>query len=186
MGARLKQLRQSQGLSQRALAALAGITHGNLSNIENGLVSPAVATLQKILAALGTHLQAFFQDAPPLAPAVVPLQQLMQVLNKGVLYRVLPVPEAQPQSVHLVYQQLPPHTSTRQDWWPHSLALAGFVVSGQLNLVLDGGAVLLHPGDAFHFSVSRSFCFQNATSVPCELALVSLGDNRDAKQKSGC
>ncbi|WP_119301996.1 helix-turn-helix domain-containing protein [Dongia deserti] len=50
-----QQLRQAQKLSQRALAAAAGVSAQTISNFETGRVFPDVDTLCRIAEALKTH-----------------------------------------------------------------------------------------------------------------------------------
>src|SRR3954453_5132366 len=45
VGARLRQLREQKGMSARQVAELAGVTAPSLSRLENGRVSPTVASL---------------------------------------------------------------------------------------------------------------------------------------------
>lgn len=52
----LEQARLEAGLSQAALAALAGTSRPTLSAYENGRKSPSLATAQRILAAAGAEL----------------------------------------------------------------------------------------------------------------------------------
>lgn len=49
-------IRQEQGMRQSELALLTGLKQPNLSRIENGLVSPRPATLDKIAKALGVEV----------------------------------------------------------------------------------------------------------------------------------
>ncbi len=174
VGARLKRLRLQLGISQRELARRADITNANLSQIEKDVVSPSLSTLEKILRALGVGLAEFFNERAEAVPAVVSSEALMRVQKNGSSYHVLPVTEARGAPVHLLHQTLAPGTRTGADWSPHSAALAGFVVSGELTLTLDGGTAVLLPGDAFHFAVHRRFVLQNTAQVPCELVVVSL------------
>src|SRR4030065_2172736 len=62
IGARLKHLRQINGLSQADLAERAGLTKGAISQIERNLASPAVANLLEILAARGETPPSFFAE----------------------------------------------------------------------------------------------------------------------------
>jgi transcriptional regulator with XRE-family HTH domain len=48
VGARLKHVREMQGLSQRELARRAGVTNGLISLIEQNRVSPSVGSLKKV------------------------------------------------------------------------------------------------------------------------------------------
>jgi len=62
IGARIKHLRQINGLSQADLAERAGLTKGAISQIERNLASPAVANLLEILSALGETPSSFFAE----------------------------------------------------------------------------------------------------------------------------
>ena len=76
-GERLKQLRQSRGLSIRALARRCGISHVSISLIERGRHSPSISSLKSVLDALETTLSAFFSDPlPDSAPAIYRAHEL--------------------------------------------------------------------------------------------------------------
>jgi transcriptional regulator with XRE-family HTH domain len=65
IGAQVRLLRRTHELSVSDLAAAAGLSIGMLSKIENGQISPSLATLQSIATALGvsiTNLFAAFED----------------------------------------------------------------------------------------------------------------------------
>jgi len=49
----LRRLRQSQGLSQRELGQLAGVSSGTVYRLENGLRGAYPVTVKKLAAALG-------------------------------------------------------------------------------------------------------------------------------------
>jgi transcriptional regulator with XRE-family HTH domain len=55
VGARIRTIRQSRGLTLDALAAKSGIAKPNLSRLENDKVTPKYDTLRTIAAALNTH-----------------------------------------------------------------------------------------------------------------------------------
>jgi transcriptional regulator with XRE-family HTH domain len=57
----LRNLRESQSLSIRALAEKSGLAVNTLSLIENGKTSPSVSTLQQLAGALNVHITAFFE-----------------------------------------------------------------------------------------------------------------------------
>src|SRR5207245_10723163 len=56
VGARIREVREACGLTLDALAAKCGIAKPNLSRLENHKVTPTTGTLQRVAAALGTHL----------------------------------------------------------------------------------------------------------------------------------
>ena len=68
VGARLRELREEKGFSLRGLALEAGISHTQLSAIENDQttdVSPSLYTLGLVLEALHVSFAQFFKSSPP-------------------------------------------------------------------------------------------------------------------------
>jgi transcriptional regulator with XRE-family HTH domain len=63
IGARLRAIRESRGLSQRALARRAGVTNGIISLIGQNRNSPSVASLKKVLEGIPLPLAEFFADS---------------------------------------------------------------------------------------------------------------------------
>ncbi|WP_346855412.1 helix-turn-helix transcriptional regulator [uncultured Draconibacterium sp.] len=52
IGTRIRDLRESKGISQQNLAAICNFEKGNLSRIEAGRTNPTISTLYKISQAL--------------------------------------------------------------------------------------------------------------------------------------
>jgi transcriptional regulator with XRE-family HTH domain len=67
---KLRQLREAQQMSLRALAKRSGLSANALSMIERGRVSPSVSTLYKVADALGVPMSRFFGDEPALQEMV--------------------------------------------------------------------------------------------------------------------
>ncbi len=74
----LAEVRRRHGLTQRALAERAGTTQTSISRIERDQVSPSVATLNRLLEALGETLalQSVPLASPPPGGGNVPIGQL--------------------------------------------------------------------------------------------------------------
>jgi transcriptional regulator with XRE-family HTH domain len=60
LGARIRTLRLARGETLRKLAARAGVTESFLSQVERGVASPSIATVQRIARALGTSIAELF------------------------------------------------------------------------------------------------------------------------------
>ena len=60
IGHKLKTIRKQRGLSQRELAARAGLTNGTISLIEMNRTSPSVASLKSLLDAIPISMAEFF------------------------------------------------------------------------------------------------------------------------------
>ncbi|HMW47895.1 MAG TPA: helix-turn-helix domain-containing protein [Cellvibrionaceae bacterium] len=171
LGEKLRALRQAQGLSQRALAQLAGLTHGNLSHIEQGKISPSVLTLEKILNALNIPIASFFAMAEP--RAILPGADWPGAQEAGVHWSFMEVLAAA-SPTYLVVHRLQPGAVQSRDFLRHRGVLAGCVVSGRLELSLDDTQHNLAPGDGFYFSHQRSFRLTNKDSTLATWLGVSL------------
>jgi transcriptional regulator with XRE-family HTH domain len=60
LGARIRALRLARGATLRALAAQAGVTESFLSQVERGVASPSIASVQRIARALGQSIAELF------------------------------------------------------------------------------------------------------------------------------
>ena len=62
IGNKIKRMRIERGLTQEELANRCELSKGFISQVENDLTSPSIATLIDILEILGTNLKEFFSD----------------------------------------------------------------------------------------------------------------------------
>jgi len=62
IGRKIKQIRLQRDLTQEELAARTELTKGYISQLENDICSPSIATLSDILDVLGVTLQEFFAE----------------------------------------------------------------------------------------------------------------------------
>jgi transcriptional regulator with XRE-family HTH domain len=70
IGPELKRLREDAGLSLRALAELVGFSASFISQVETGVASPSIASLEKMATALNVTLGDLFTGGGP-EPAIV-------------------------------------------------------------------------------------------------------------------
>ena len=69
-GALIREARRRHGLDQRTLARRARTSQGQISKIERGVISPSVATLERLLAVMGEELRLEAASGPrPNRPA---------------------------------------------------------------------------------------------------------------------
>ena len=64
LGARIRTLRRATPLTLRQLAERAAVTESFLSQVERGVTSPSIATVQRIARALGLTIGQLFADEP--------------------------------------------------------------------------------------------------------------------------
>ena len=72
-GARLRELRAAQHLTQVQLAARAGVAEATIGKMESGQLDPHVSTVERVATALGYELGALFERPGTfLLPEAVP------------------------------------------------------------------------------------------------------------------
>ena len=83
LGARLRAVRQMQGLSQRELAKRAGVSNAIISLIEQNRTSPSVGLLKKVLAGVPMSLADFFIGATTATWPAAPFRFCTSAMRPG-------------------------------------------------------------------------------------------------------
>ena len=82
LGARIRALRLARGATLRQLAAQAGVTESFLSQVERGVASPSIASVQRIARGLGQSIAELFA-ADESAGIVVRVRDRRRVVYQG-------------------------------------------------------------------------------------------------------
>jgi transcriptional regulator with XRE-family HTH domain len=82
LGARIRALRLARGATLRSLAVQAGVTESFLSQVERGVASPSIASVQRIARALGQSIAELFA-ADDRAGIVVRAAERRRVVYQG-------------------------------------------------------------------------------------------------------
>ena len=82
LGARIRALRVARGATLRQLAAQAGVTESFLSQVERGVASPSIASVQRIARALGQSIAELFA-ADESAGIVVRARERRRIVYQG-------------------------------------------------------------------------------------------------------
>jgi transcriptional regulator with XRE-family HTH domain len=172
LGPRLRRLRESRGLSLRALAKLAAVNPGNLSLIENGKTSPSVGTLKTILTAMGTSLGEFFtlQEAAGAGHSFIFRATELINISAGPGLRFLGLPRtANGRSLQSLHETYAPGADTGPEAYRHAGEETGFCLTGTIELTVDGQRELLGPGDAYYYSSDKPHRWRNVGNIPAEV-----------------
>lgn len=134
IGQRIRQLRESRGMTQSQLQARSRVSRSYLSRIESGQMTPSLGTLEKIAEALGVGLNRFFVPEStgqtlledPFIQGLRPfLRQLdwaqwqsilkrLQAISDHVSSNVVRAPVHPPQPMHTAQQTKLPQLSSRR------------------------------------------------------------------------
>jgi transcriptional regulator with XRE-family HTH domain len=154
VGPRLQILRKRIGLSIRQLAEKADVTPGIISCIERGKNSPSITTLQKILEAMGTNLGAFFSNGSPHDEGPVFLRERMQVISDNERHYTIIFARNPDLAVEMLDEQIRP-TDILPQLEILKCDVGGYILTGMLELEVDGEKSVLRPGDAFYIAKGK-------------------------------
>jgi len=171
-GARLKAEREARKLSQRQLAALAGVTAAMISMIEQNRTSPSIATMKKILGGLRLSLSAFFaEEDPPAAKWHFTPDEFREItptsLGPMPGVRLRRVGQAADSALLMLHEHYPPGADTGPELYSHDAEECGIVLTGQIEVTVGGETRLLQGGDGYHFNSRQPHRFRNPGSVDC-------------------
>ena len=150
VGAKLRNLRQRSNISLRELARRTDISVSYLSGIEKDNASPTLATLRRILVALGSSLSSFFGDEDENSAKYIFRKSGMKtVMNDDREYTFI-LPQRPDIHMELMDENyFPSDTTPEFEVMEHDFA--GYVVSGNITLEIDDNPPeRLGCGDAFH------------------------------------
>jgi len=173
VGARLRGIRTTFGLSQRELARRAGVTNGLISLIEQNRVSPSVSSLKKVLDGVPMSLAEFFTldlSAPP--QTFFARDELVELGNAQVSLRLVAAQRAGRQ-LTILHERYAAGAGTGDEMIVHRGEEGGVVIRGRVELTVGGSARVLGPGEAYYFASQLPHRFRNAGREPCEIISAS-------------
>ncbi len=167
IGTKLKFMRRLRSLTLKEVASAAGCSESLLSKIENGHASPSLKMLQRLASALGLTVgQLFAQESDPddvVMRAASRFRFATQQNGQGNSVE----PLARHSGGHLLechLHHIAPGGGSGGEF-QHEGEEFGFVLDGEMELVVGGRAHLVAPGDAFCFRSERPHSWRNVGST---------------------
>ncbi len=176
LGTRIRHQRKFSGLTIKQVATLAGCSESLISKMENGVASPSLSMLHKVAKAIGTNVSELTADewskqSPVLrngerqihsfdedsTDSKIRLERLSH-LYKGSLMQA---------DIHIIG----PGASSEEI--EHPGEEIGYVLTGTLELSIDGEHYKLHAGDSFHFQSDSPHAFRNISDEETKVLWVN-------------
>ena len=168
LGAKLAAARAERGWSLAELARRAGVSTASVHKIEKSGMTPTIATLMKVAAALGTSVS-FFIDEDVEVPAAIVVRggdrarlytsktgiALDNVSGRYGRYRL-----AGAEAV------VEPRANSGPDAMRHPGEELIYVLEGALCVTVDGKPIDLGAGDSIHFRTDRPHTWENPSERP--------------------
>lgn len=173
IGKRLQTIRKQNGLSQRELAARAGLTNGTVSLIEQNKTSPSVASLKSLLDAIPMSIAEFFatieiNDGPKI---FYDADEFVEVAPQSgypsVSLRQLG--DASSHTLQLLDETYPQGADTGPELLSHAGEEAGVIISGQIEITVGDQTRVLGPGQGYLFDSRQPHRFRNRGTEVCHI-----------------
>ncbi|MBQ9514143.1 MAG: helix-turn-helix transcriptional regulator [Clostridia bacterium] len=171
IGEKIKDLRLSCELTQEELADRCELTKGYISQLENDLTSPSIATLIDILSALGTNLKEFFAEDEQEDKIVFSKNEFIEKKTDEYTLNWL-VPNAQKNAMEPIHIVLKAGATTDEDF-PHEGEEFGFVIHGEIIIVIGKRKIKVKKGESFYFTSDKVHLIVNRGKVDAEFIWVS-------------
>ncbi|MDR2266315.1 MAG: cupin domain-containing protein [Christensenellaceae bacterium] len=174
IGEKIKSLRLTIGLTQEELAARCELTKGYISQLENNICSPSIATLSDILSVLGTDLASFFTVMKS-EKIVFAKSDFFESANGNGLNTWL-IPNSQKNEMEPIILTLPEGglSDTR---YPFEGEEFGYILEGKINLVTLHNTYIVKKGEAFYINGSMEHRIVNIGNARCRVLWITTPSN---------
>lgn len=176
IGQHVRELRQVRGMSVRALASETGFSPSFISQLENGQVSPSIASMEKIAEMLGVTLGDFFAAVANARSGVIVLAGQRTAIDSAwsnaqieALSEMLPG-----RLLESIQVTLGPGARSGKHPHPYPREAFAFVIEGEVLLTLGPEQHRLAPGDAVTMLPGELRLWENTTGKTAKLLIVSV------------
>jgi transcriptional regulator with XRE-family HTH domain len=178
IGVQLRRERRVRGLRLKDVSERAGLSQSLISKIENNKISPSLSTLHRLAKALETSVSALFVmdetiDHVVHRPNERPIAGKVQSMTEwdGIEAEII-VPFVKGRLLEgFVFRMQPGGHSGGT--LRHDGEECGYVLEGQLELIVDGQSHLLSAGDSFFFRSDRPHAYRNPGKVKARVLWIN-------------
>jgi len=175
IGHKIKQLRLQRGLTQEELASRCELTKGYISQLENDLSSPSIATLIDILNILGITPQRFFAEQKE-EKIVFTSSDFFESAN-GDGTNIWLIPNSQKNEMEPIILSLPENGSS-EIRYPFEGEEFGYVLEGKIMITVgDDCSYKAKKGDAFYIGGDKEHKIVNVGSTKARIIWVTTPSN---------
>ncbi len=158
IGAKIKELRLERGLTQEELGDRCELTKGYISQLENDLTSPSIATLKDILVSLGSSLSEFFSEEESDSLTYGKDDYFEKETEESVIRWL--VPASQKNAMEPIMMILKPGCKSNRDL-PHEGEEFGYVIKGRIKVSVGKRLERCGEGGSFYFRSGKMHFIEN-------------------------
>jgi transcriptional regulator with XRE-family HTH domain len=167
IGTKLKQIRKNAKMNIHDLSIKADVSASMISQIERNLVSPSVTVLYKLATALSVSVGFLFGEEPLNTNPVVRKnnRKKLHLNNSNGVYELL-TPDTDRQ-IEFLYIALKPQEKSYIEPITHEGEECGYVIKGQLLVIVGQNEYFLSEGDSISFKSSIPHHYLNVGDIEC-------------------
>lgn len=170
IGRQIRRFRSKMGLTLEELASRTELSKGFLSQLENDLTSPSIATLADICEVLGVSLTAFFKDIEEERYTFCQDDFFVDEQDNYVIKWI--IPNAQKNKMEPILLELEPEACSKEIM-PHEGEEFGLVLQGKVKLKIEDITLNLKKGETFYLKGDRTHYLENSSSAVAKVLWVS-------------
>ncbi len=172
IGAKIRQLRLENGLTQQELANRLELTKGYISQIERNISSPSMETFFSILEVLGTNPSIFFRTVKQ--EEIVHLEEdFFEQVDEELKHLIKwIVPSALKYEMEPIIIEIEPSGRSVIDD-PHRGEEFGYCLEGEVTLVLNNVKHKIKQGESFYYLANKEHYLINESSNLTKVLWVS-------------
>jgi transcriptional regulator with XRE-family HTH domain len=176
IGAKVAKARAERGWSLQQLARRAGLSPAAIHKIEKSGMTPTIASLMKVAAALGKSVGWFIEESDPLRPVTVVRRGERARLYTSKQGLVLESVSGRygPFFVAGAEAHVEPGASSGPEPMMHPGEELVVLLEGSMTFVIDGDAYELGEGDSIHFRTAHAHAWHNASDRPARAIWLAI------------
>lgn len=177
IGEKIKELRTSKNLTLKQLSEKTGLSTGLLSQLERGISSIAIDSLESISKALGVNLTTFFDNPPAESdgPIVYSFDHQYNQIAPKIFQTVLNRNASSYEMLPRLTQLMPQANAEEEiEMYSHNGEEFIYVLEGTVTLLLESRKHILNPGDCVQFKSTISHNWINNTNQIVKLLTVNF------------
>ncbi|AMC94194.1 Cro/Cl family transcriptional regulator [Erysipelothrix larvae] len=158
IGKKIKRYRIQNGLTLEELASRCELSKGFLSQLENDLTSPSIATLSDIVEALGMDLSRFFEEESSEQIVFKKDDFFVDERENSKIHWI--VPNAQKNEMEPILLELGQGAESNEIA-PHEGEEFGYVLMGKVTLVYGDESYVIKKGQTFYIKGNKGHLLRN-------------------------
>jgi transcriptional regulator with XRE-family HTH domain len=171
IGRKIRDLRLRRGLTVHQLATASGLSKGFISQLENGITAPSIASLTGLASVLDTSI-AYLVAPDSETMCVVRRSERRRIEVGGNASRVESLTPATVRNLDVVMAELPPGLSAGDKMHYHQGEEFLMCLEGRIRVTCAGQVAELDEGDAAHFDGRAPHAVENVGNGTARLIIV--------------